>query len=1062
MSTKQSPDLVSILKRIGTLDNEDRSIGDLECTNSDYFDDASFISKLKNPEISLSILSMNICSLHAKFHELQVYLELLTRQNATPSLICLQEAFVSDNCDLSMYALPGYSLISSGKSASPNGGLVVYIHSSLSYEPVRLDHDNCIWEGLGLKIRLASKEKVLTLVNVYRPPRTNSNTMNNFFENFSKTLNDLNKRGGEIIVVGDFNIDLCKMDSRPLNNRFFETICALNLLPKITKPTRICSTSSTLIDNILCTASDLFPRIDSGILLHQFSDHKPVFALLRVRPFRPVVTTASYRRCSPKQMEDLKNDLKQNSIILDENEPSFTEFHTQFQARFNKFCPLSVQKSNKYNNGKNKWITPEILAKLKCRDKLYFRLRKLQNKGDRFEVLKLQLRNYNKVLRKLINRAKRTFFHTQFQLFKNDIKKTWAMINETMGRKRSGTFPDFIEVDGRQVRDSREMAEHFNTFFSSIGDKISNSIKDPGMDPLSTLAENPSTSTICQKELLPTTTKFQHDQTLIPTSSQLNHPFNFQLVHEESVRKAIDSLNPKSSFGFDGVSLKLLKFVRNEIAENLMIIINDCIIRNTFPDLMKLARVIPLFKKGEKTNIDNYRPVSLLSSFSKVFERILHDQLNAFFESNKLFNESQYGFRANRSTELAAAHILNLIRENKFKGRKTVTIFLDLSKAFDSINHQILLRKLPYYGFSAKSVNLVTSYLANRNQYVDINGNLSQFKPLPTGVPQGSILGPLLFNIYVNDLPLVSACFNFITYADDSTLVFSVPHRHNIAEINNIINREFSMVNDWFKANKLQLNAMKTNYMVFRGKRAQSLSLNIKVGDDNISEVDNFKFLGLWLSFDLSWSKHIDQVSIKISRATGAIRKLGSFFPCKILLFLYHSLVGSHLTFHILNWGETNEKAFKLQKRAIRAVHNAHYLAHTSPIFRSCGALKVQDLYRTALLKFYYKFLNRNLPLFFLNLPIKTNAMLQKVKRPTRNRDDLATPRAAPSSLEFRVCNYVNALPAVVRSPIGQSKMKPVVTRYKNFLLQDYELNCQQVNCYSCVKTKVTAQQNVP
>ena len=298
-----------------------------------------------------------------------------------------------------------------------------------------------------------------------------------------------------------------------------------------------------------------------------------------------------------------------------------------------------------------------------------------------------------------------------------------------------------------------------------------------------------------------------------PFNSYLATPcpasFNFAYTNPHDIKKIIRNLRPKSSAGCDNISTKLLKEIEKVLSRPLSIIINQSLCTGIFPDILKIERVIPLYKKDDNKLFGKYRPISLLSSISNFFERVAFNQLYDYFSSNGLLYESQL-----HSTELTALEFTDRISQDMDAKKIPFSIFLDLSKTFDTLDHNVLLSKLDYHGIKDTALDWFKSYLTNRTQYVDCNGISSSIRQIETGVPQGSILGPLLFIIYMNDIHTVSNNLNFILYADDSTLSspmcsFTRGCDGTIETVSTLINSELTKIADWHTVNKLSLNVQK-------------------------------------------------------------------------------------------------------------------------------------------------------------------------------------------------------------------------------------------------------------
>ena len=350
--------------------------------------------------------------------------------------------------------------------------------------------------------------------------------------------------------------------------------------------------------------------------------------------------------------------------------------------------------------------------------------------------------------------------------------------------------------------------------------------------------------------------------------------------------------------------MMLVKSVICCVKVPLASIFNKSLQNGVFPDRMKKAKVIHLFKGGDQQEVSNYRPVSILPQFSKILEKIFYNRLVKFISKNNVIYESQYGFRQKHSTNLALMEMIENISTSFDKNMLTTGIFIDLKKAFDTINHSILLQKLTMYGVRGISFDWLTSYLSNRSQYVLYNKTESEDKPISCGIPQGSILGPILFILYINDLPNVSQKLKFILFADDTNVFYS---GSSPRDINETMKSELGKMSTWFKVNKLSLNVTKTNYMIFKNKQNID-SFNIKIDGMEVARIKSAKFLGVLVDENLCWTDHINDVSRKIAKSNGIhIYKVKYLLNSEYLYTLYCSLVLPYLNYACEIWGNNYE-----------------------------------------------------------------------------------------------------------------------------------------------------------
>ena len=355
-----------------------------------------------------------------------------------------------------------------------------------------------------------------------------------------------------------------------------------------------------------------------------------------------------------------------------------------------------------------------------------------------------------------------------------------------------------------------------------------------------------------------------------------------------------------SAAGYDGIPGSIMKQCAQQYLAELTYIINCSILEGYFPDELKLAKVLPIFKSDDENKIENYRPISILPFFSKVFEKIVANHVIEFLDKHNVLYEKQFGFRKCHSTSHAIITLVEKVSRALDSGKVIVGVFLDLKKAFDTVDHEILLDKLNSYGINKNLHAWFESYLHNRSQFVFHNNNKSETKHITHGVPQGSILGPLLFIIYVNDFSRASDLLFSIMFADD-TSVFIEGHSFN--EVIESLNTELKKVSFWLQSNKLTLNVKKSHYMVFHRSRIKHNQTAIKIQNCTINKTDSKKFLGVIIDNKLNWHEHIIYIKNKISKSIGIIYKVRKFVEKQTIKNMYYTFVFPYLIYCNEIWG---------------------------------------------------------------------------------------------------------------------------------------------------------------
>ena len=424
--------------------------------------------------------------------------------------------------------------------------------------------------------------------------------------------------------------------------------------------------------------------------------------------------------------------------------------------------------------------------------------------------------------------------------------------------------------------------------------------------------------------------------------------FNFICITLQETIDALNDIKFSQSPGIDGISIKLLKDASNIVAGPLVNIFNVSLQRAIFPNDWKLAKVTPIFKEGNKADCGNYRPISVISAVAKLFEKLVYRQLSSFLTLNGILVEQQSGFRHKHSTETALLSSTNEWLFNMDRGLLSGVLFLDLKKAFDTVDHHILLSKLELYGIKGTSLKRFESYLFGRNQICSVNSRMSSVRQLKCGVPQGSNLGPILFLLYINDFPNCLETTKANLFADDTNLScegFS-PY-----EIEIKLNKDIENVHRWLTANKLSLNMKKTEFMIIGSRHHLTTIENspvLTLGGNNVKRVFQKKSLGMILDEQLKWDKHNDKQCKIISNNIALLKRARSFVSRDSLIKMYNAVVWPHFNYCSTIWNDgcysIIDKLFKLQKRAARVITGDTYDVRSMQTLDSLNWLPLEEL----------------------------------------------------------------------------------------------------------------------
>lgn len=856
------------------------------------------------PSVVLNIMHINIQSIRSNFDSLNIF---LSEAEFKIDIIILTETWICDS-EIDFYKLNNYNIFHCCREYNRSGGVIVYVKNIYDFVNPNLSMitSECVL--------LYSSVLNLSICAVYRSHAFSIAEFNHELENM---LQDLIHRN--IILIGDLNIDI-QTDTKSTSD-YINIMHEYGFKCTFSSITRLISNSC--IDHIwhrdiLSNSNDFY----TARLIHSLTDHLPIFCKIDLNASKndPQPTQELLRYLDKNSMVNFLSTYNFDMINA-ETDPNykFNDFHNKITAiknnfSFNKIKPLNRNTANK------DWLNDEIIKMTKIKEKLY--KKHVRYPGDNF--YKLAYNTTARVLKRKIKDAKSMFLTAKFNYLKNS-KAQWLFVNDILGiQNKKQTLPS--------AQNDLVLANSFNEYFVS-------SISCDDSDYLN----------------------YRSD-----ISPRLNS-FICQDITPEDIQRYIKKLNPRVSSGFDNINATVLKIVSNLHAHYIASLFNNLLNSGFFPDSLKISIVSPIYKKGDIEDLGNYRPISVLPLLSKVYESILKDRLFAYLNYINFFSPNQHGFLPNKSTETVLIKFTDFIYRSIDNNKITIAIFLDIRKAFDSVNHNILLHKLYTIGIRGPYHNLFKSYLSNRKQIVKIKNSFSDMLPINCGVFQGTVLGPLLFLIFINDLCNLNLNGQILTFADDTALLYSFDNHQNY---NVLINNDLIKIRYWFLNNSLKLNIEKTKFLVFNLQNSifRDLSLIYHLDTCNIDSncqcntlerVNSIKYLGVFIDSNLKWRTHISSVVKKLRFLLFRFRHLRYSTNNNFLLQLYYAWVHPIFCYGLAAWGgDYNSNIsvlYPLQNKFIKVIVNSTNHPDLQ-MYKSLNILPLRYLYLYQICTF----INRN------------------------------------------------------------------------------------------------------
>ncbi|XP_031350575.1 uncharacterized protein LOC116176232 [Photinus pyralis] len=837
-------------------------------------------TRQESSEPNLNILHINIQCLRNKLTAIEAFL-----LDKNLDIVCVSEHWFTDvNVTDALRIGPWSVAAHFTRINSIHGGVLILIKETykLKKPPSFISLAACEIHFEICGLQLSSN---VVIVAIYRSPLGDFNV---FCDKLEHVLEEL--RSYSAVIVGDFNVNFAEdsIRSHAVSNMFVRH----GFIRTIFTPTR----GKNCIDNIFINFS--INNYTSSTTETGLSDH--LGQVVRVYDncglSDKTYVTTTFRPLSQSGYHKLFLSLSQYewNNILNERQCANASFQCFFDKFYNTFLesfPIRKVRSRSCDNN-GTWFN-HSLRNLRSKVQLFNGLYNKYRCPNLYSIKRHVYNAYQIALKSAKIAANDKFIRSSG----NSTKAMWSIINAYR--------------NSNIVYKSDLSAVELVSYFNNIASVIVDNLPLTNIDPL----------TYCDSS-------FARD----------NCKFKFTNVSQINVREVINTLKNSNGKDIYGLSANLIKRNVSLLVKPITVIINSIINSGSFPDMLKTAVIIPIPKKGNKNDISAYRPISILPIFSKICERILNQQIMSYLEASNLLHDKQFGFRKGRGTSNAIIEFTRSTLEAFENGFHTVATFIDMSKAFDCVNHEILIRKLRHvYNFDSNSCSIISSYLSGRSHCVLFNNVVSHKLTVTLGVPQGSVLGPTLFLIYVNDMPLcLPPDVSCLLYADDATLISA---SRDVESASSKANASMDSINNWCLANKLKLNSSKTAVM----------HLTLKYGQDgaNYKTIYNAKFLGCTIDPRLNFKSHCDVIAKRINQSIFLLRRLVNNVSPWVIKNAYHALVQSTLSYALLVWGQSVSwhMIFKLQRRAIRVMSGLGYREDCRGAFKRLKLLTLPSLY---------------------------------------------------------------------------------------------------------------------
>lgn len=878
----------------------------------------SLISNLNIRNKYFNIYHCNIRSVNKNFNETLCHIGSFNGKGVVFDIIVFTETWQIG--DPAVFGIPGYSMIYNEGNYNQNDGVIVYIKEDYSNQL------QCRIDNLGTVkyVNVYLNKIKIQLSAIYRPHGVNISDFNTDLLGF---IEGRNEQDFKHFILGDINIDIMQKNEK--TQEYLNNFSINGYISLINNYTRVQNKSKSCIDHIFLKThkNEELENIKSFRYRSDITDHFPTIACMPLQSNNTTVTATK------RQMEKI-DYRKLNAVLSNESweevytANSVNEGFELFQNGLRRHIEYSTSKYtvNRKKQKRQPWITDGLMKSVETKQQLYNK-HMLYPENPAYDR---QYKTYKNRLKKLIEETKKQYFKSRISKESKDSKVLWDTVNLFTSRKKHCNAQiDKIKLNGEEIANREDIANSFNEYFSDVGEKLAKAIPRP----------------------IRTT-----------GSKTMVHSIFFNPTDEAEVSNVIEDLKLKKAPGVDGITAETLKAIKKYIIKPLAYLINEIFSVGIFPQCLKNAIIKPLFKKGDKFDMTNYRPISLISSLAKIVERIIKKRLLKFLEKYELISKKQFGFREKTSTDDAIFHLTSNIYRKLEKSKKVLCVFLDLAKAFDTVDHRILIDILNNLGIRGPALKLFKSYLFDRQQMVAIENHHSSYRQVKYGVPQGTVLGPLLFIIYINGLlELELDCGEVLSFADDTVIMYE---GDSWDEVKEKAERKLVIIKNWFDSMSLTINFNKTKFITFSSNNRnipayRQIRLICATGNILIEGANYLRYLGVDIDKNLKWDIHINNTIKKLRRILYTFRQIKKILDIPQLKVIYHALVGTHIQYGISSWGGTYDKHIKpleiIQKMFLKTIFGQQLTYSSDQIYKDSKLFDIRQLYTYKILTLQYK-----------------------------------------------------------------------------------------------------------